>query len=82
MRFRGTTFAPGMLGKQDLFKCRVKFEGSAVLEGTKNLVKTGLASYPLPKHLGRVYSLAKNNFTIEEVDSGNKTSQNVNDKDN
>ncbi|KAK7115152.1 centromere protein N-like isoform X1 [Littorina saxatilis] len=72
LRFRGTTFAPGMKGQPDLFHCRVKFEGPSVLEGTKNLGRTGFASLPLPRHLAKVHSLAKNHFTVAEMDSARK----------
>ncbi|KAK7504582.1 hypothetical protein BaRGS_00004068 [Batillaria attramentaria] len=74
LRFRGTTFAPGMKGRREVFRCRVKFEGPSVLEGTKNLGKTGLATLPMPRHLARVHSLAKNHFTIAEMDSSKKSS--------
>ncbi|KAL8603967.1 hypothetical protein ACOMHN_039011 [Nucella lapillus] len=72
LRFRGTTFAPEMSDQPDLFRCRVKFEGPSVLEGIKNLGKTGLATLPYRRHLARVQSLAKNHFTIAEIDSGRK----------
>ncbi|XP_076449293.1 centromere protein N-A-like [Babylonia areolata] len=75
VRFRGTTFAPGMKSRPDMFRCRVKFEGPSILEGFKNLGKTGLAALPFPRHLARVQSLAKNQFSIAEMDSAKKSSE-------
>ena len=55
------------MGDDDkLFKCKVKFEGDSVLEGIRNLGRHGYTSLPMPQHLSKVQSLAKNHFTIVE----------------
>ncbi|XP_071958699.1 centromere protein N-like [Antedon mediterranea] len=63
--FRGTDFAPAMDQKKP-FRCRVKFEGTNVLEGIKQLGPAGLAILPLPHHIGRVHSLAKNHLLVSD----------------
>ncbi|XP_060077054.1 centromere protein N-like [Ylistrum balloti] len=65
-KFRGTDYVPSMANRQDAFKCTVKFEGTSVLEGIRNLGATGLATVPLPGHLAGVHSLAKNHFVIQD----------------
>ncbi|XP_022107534.1 centromere protein N-like [Acanthaster planci] len=65
-RFRGSEFAPAMALRKEPFHCKVKFEGSSVLEGIKELGKVGLTSLPLPHHLGNVHSLAKNHFVLAD----------------
>ncbi|XP_033105120.1 centromere protein N-A-like [Anneissia japonica] len=64
--FRGSEFAPAMAAHNEPFHCKVRFEGSNVLEGIKQLGPAGLASLPLPHHLGGVHSLAKNHFVLAE----------------
>ncbi|XP_033753905.1 centromere protein N-like isoform X2 [Pecten maximus] len=68
-KFRGTDYVPSMARRQEAFKCTVKFEGSSVLEGIRNLGATGLASVPLPGHLANVHSLAKNHFVIQDQET-------------
>ncbi|XP_071785066.1 centromere protein N-A-like isoform X1 [Asterias amurensis] len=65
-KFRGCEFAPAMSLNKEPFRCRVKFEGTNVLEGIRQLAKTGLVSLPLPHHLGNVHSLAKNHFVLAD----------------
>ncbi|XP_013402605.1 centromere protein N-like [Lingula anatina] len=68
--FRGGNCAPHFAKNKEPFRCRVKFEGRNVLEGIKNLGKAGYATLPLPAHLARVPSLAKNTIIL-----GNKKSK-------
>ncbi|XP_021352767.1 centromere protein N-like isoform X2 [Mizuhopecten yessoensis] len=68
-KFRGTDYVPSMAKRQDTFKCTVKFEGTSVLEGIRNLGATGLANVPLPGHLASVHSLAKNHFVIQDQET-------------
>ena len=63
-RFRGLEYAPGL--KHTTVKCSVKFCGTNVLEGIKNLPQHGLASQPLPAHLTNIHSLAKNHFILTD----------------
>ncbi|XP_046360397.2 centromere protein N-like [Haliotis rufescens] len=72
VKFRGTKFVPMMANKDRPFRCRIKFEGPSVLEGVRNLGKAGLASLPLPSHLAKVNSLAKNFFVIRDKTAMNK----------
>ncbi|XP_038069493.1 centromere protein N-A-like [Patiria miniata] len=65
-RFRGFEFAPAMSLHKEPFHCRVKFEGSSVLEGIKELGRAGLTALPLPHHLANVHSLAKNHFVLAD----------------
>ena len=65
MKYRGTN-APIEMPQDKPFKCSVKFEGASVLEGIRNLCNTGLATLPLPSHLGSVQCLAKNQFVIHD----------------
>eukprot|EP01135_Chromosphaera_perkinsii_P005241 Nk52_evm10s327 gene=Nk52_evmTU10s327 len=54
----------------DTIKCRVRFEGTAVLEGIKKLVNLGIIAHPLPSYLSDVHSNASNVFKIsaDEID--------------
>ncbi|KAL3859035.1 hypothetical protein ACJMK2_009273 [Sinanodonta woodiana] len=55
--------------------CQVKFEGPSVIEGICNLGRCGMAKLPLPPHLTRITSLAKNHFVLAdkgELDSKRK----------
>ena len=58
-RFKGTQYAPGMANMEDLFRCRVKFEGSSVLEGLRELGEAGIAEIPMPKHMSKMSSLGR-----------------------
>ncbi|XP_046552868.1 LOW QUALITY PROTEIN: centromere protein N-like [Haliotis rubra] len=73
VKFRGTKLVPMMANKDGPFRCRIKFEGPSVLEGIRNLGKAGLASLPLPSHLAKVNSLAKNFFVIRDKSAMNKS---------
>ncbi|KAK3605683.1 hypothetical protein CHS0354_013480 [Potamilus streckersoni] len=58
------------------FTCEVKFEGPSVIEGIRNLGRCGMAKLPLPPHLTRITSLAKNHFVLTdkgELDSKHKS---------
>jgi len=46
------------------FECTVRFEGSNVLEGIRNLVQLGIAQPPLPDYLANLPSLCQNSFNI------------------
>ncbi|XP_031573781.1 centromere protein N-like [Actinia tenebrosa] len=48
------------------FKCTVKFEGPSVIEGIKNLGKTGAADVPLPSHLSTIHSQQRNHFILKD----------------
>ena len=53
----------------DLFHCKVKFEGSSVLEGIKNFCKMGYSDVSLPRHMSQVSRSGTNHLTIDEMDN-------------
>lgn len=46
--------------------CSVKFEGTSVIEGIKNLGAQTFVSVPLPSYLANLHSLARNTFSLTE----------------
>ena len=46
--------------------CNVKFEGSSVIEGIKNLGSQSFVDVPLPSYLANLHSLSKNSFFLTE----------------
>lgn len=58
-------------GKYDIdgpFFCRVKFEGTSVIEGIRSLVPLGVASAPLPAHIADLHSTARSSYVLQEPD--------------
>ncbi|CAH1779801.1 unnamed protein product [Owenia fusiformis] len=67
LRFRGCAVSPKLQAlKSKQIYCQVKFEGSSVIEGIKNLSKTGRANANLPKHMVELPTMAKSVITIFE----------------
>ncbi|XP_006821846.1 centromere protein N-A-like [Saccoglossus kowalevskii] len=65
--FHANEYVPGMAdGDTNVFHCTVKFAGTSVIEGIRQLGPAGLAKLPLPSHLGNIHSLAKNCMIISE----------------
>ena len=51
------------------FACKVKFEGTSVIDGVKQLVPAGAAVLPLPPHLAELHSTAKSHFVLTDADA-------------
>ena len=65
-KFKGIQYAPAMATSEDLFKCRVKFEGSNVIEGMRELGEAGIAEVPMPKHLRGLSNLGQNFIVLRD----------------
>ncbi|XP_014674522.1 PREDICTED: centromere protein N-like [Priapulus caudatus] len=63
-RFRGLQAAEMDSGQ--LFRCRVTFTGSSVLDGFRNLVSAGMATWPLPPHVSNLHRMARNLIVLED----------------
>ncbi|XP_041376996.1 centromere protein N-like [Gigantopelta aegis] len=81
INYRGNTDAS--LANTKPFKNTVTFEGTSVLEGLRNLAHAGLARWPMPNHVYRVSSLAKNFIVLSEkpTEQSVQSSQTTHDKD-
>lgn len=66
VKFRGTTPLPEAEDPNRPFHCRVKFEGSSVIDGIRNLAECGLVDLPLPKYLATVHTLGKNHIKLAD----------------
>eukprot|EP00040_Diaphanoeca_grandis_P007900 m.42838 g.42838 ORF g.42838 m.42838 type:complete len:357 (-) comp19228_c0_seq2:27-1097(-) len=53
---------------QGEFGCKIKLEGTSVIDGLKELTSAGIAVAPLPKVLAELHSTAKNVFVLSDVD--------------
>ncbi|KAL5021955.1 hypothetical protein ScPMuIL_001110 [Solemya velum] len=73
VRFRGSEHVPAMVNRAQPFRCKFKFEGPAVLDGIKNLGKSGLATVPLPSILTSVSSKARNHFVLQDSSLADKS---------
>ena len=65
--------------------CNVKFEGSSVIEGIKNLGSQSFVDIPLPSYMANLHSLSKNSFLLKEKKNAEEgctgdSSQQHNDK--
>lgn len=65
-KFKGIQYAPAMATSEDLFKCRVKFEGSNVIEGMRELGEAGIAEVPMPKHMRGLSNLGQNFIVLRD----------------
>lgn len=72
-KFKGLMYAPAMATQEEAFHCKVKFEGTNVIEGIKNLCKVGLADLPMKDHLGKIHSMAKSSFLLRQKGLGTPT---------
>lgn len=64
--FKGIQYAPRMAFGDDLFECRVKFEGRNVLEGIRELGESGIAEVPMPKHMRRIPTLGRSILVLRD----------------
>ena len=55
-----------MATSEDLFKCRVRFEGSNVIEGMRELGEAGIAEVPMPKHMRGLSNLGQNFIVLRD----------------
>ena len=65
-KFKGTQYAPAMATSEDLFNCRVRFEGANVLEGMRELGEAGIAEVPMPKHMRGLSNLGQNFIVLRD----------------
>ena len=65
-RFKGGDCVPELADSEDTVTCFVRFKGTNVLEGIKQLCEHGLASQPLPSHMRNIHSLSKNYFILTD----------------
>lgn len=66
VKFKGTSGLPDPMDSNQPFRCRVKFEGSSVLDGIRNMAECGLVTLPYPKYLRNVLTLGKNHIKLED----------------
>lgn len=62
-RFRGGLKIDGT------FRCKLKIEGSSILDGLKALVDVGAAQLPMPSYLADLHSSGSNAFVLKEAAS-------------
>ncbi len=65
-QFKGVAHAPMMASRQELFQCRVTFHGKNIIEGIRELGKTGLAEMPMPKHMGSLSTLGRSTVVLRD----------------
>ena len=49
--------------------CNVRFEGSSVIEGIKNLGSQSFVDIPLPSYMTNLHSLSRNSFVLKEKEN-------------
>lgn len=64
-QFKGSRHAAAM-DTSELFHCRVKFEGTSVIEGIRNLARAGLAPLPMKGHMANLHTVARNTFVLRQ----------------
>ena len=69
-RFKGGDYVPELADSEDTVTCFVRFKGTNVLEGIKQLCEHGLASQPLPSHMRNIHSLSKKLFYTDRQKEG------------
>lgn len=74
--YRCKEVAPDLKNDGNLFHSRVRFRGTSVLEGLRNLAAASYATVPLPKHLTCVPSRARNTFLLGKQPKTVTSSQN------
>ena len=62
--FRGLRYAPKMAEKPGLFNCSVRFEGTSVINGIRNMAAHGLITMPLKEHVKKVHLKGRNTFLL------------------
>ena len=67
---------PDLKNDGNLFHSRVRFRGTSVLEGLRNLAAASYATVPLPKHLTCIPSRARNTFLLGKAQKTVPSSQN------
>lgn len=78
VKFRGTCAIPRPADDNQPFRCRVKFEGSSVIEGIRNLAECGLVTMPYPKYLRSVHTLGKNHIKLADKTAQQPNTSQVN----
>ncbi|XP_045193644.2 uncharacterized protein LOC123549541 [Mercenaria mercenaria] len=76
--YRNKEIVPELKNDGNLLHSRVRFRGTSVLEGLRNLAAASYATVPLPKHLTCISSRARNTFLLAKPQKTvNTSSQNV-----
>merc|ERR1712150_35834 len=72
-KFHATEWTPGMIGSEELFHCKVRFEGSSTLEGIRNLAEAGYIDQPLKASLRNVHRLGKSVIKLQPKSRTNRS---------
>lgn len=80
MPYRNKEIEPELKNDGNLFSSRVRFRGTSVLEGLRNLAAASYATVPLPKHLTCISTRARNTFLLAKSQKNVNASQNVTQK--
>ncbi|KAL4235128.1 hypothetical protein ACF0H5_006766 [Mactra antiquata] len=75
--YRSKEIVPELSKDGEVFSCKVRFRGTSVLEGFRNLATAGYAKVPLPKHLTCVTTRAKNKFLLMKPQNKENKTQNA-----
>ena len=75
--FHSTALTPGMANRQSTFRCTVRFEGTNVLEGIRNLAEVGIAELPMKPHLSKLNCMGKNVIVLKHRAAANVTQSTV-----
>lgn len=79
--YRSKETATELRDDGELFHSRVRFHGTSVIEGIRNLATRGFATVPLPKHLTIIPNRARNCFILARPSKHNTTQSNTQRKD-